>query len=479
MLRCLSGVWWGAHPFSLKLLYNALVRSVLDYGTFLLEPCSVAGLRKLDGIQSKSLRIISGAMKSSPLNALQVECEEPPLQLRRQFLSDRMFYRNFQFLNSLLISKLYHLANVIESSDYWKHKPFPCLVQSLIKFKGICAPTYRSPRLSLFDSSFEAQIQIPTVHFNLELDRYNDYANIHFKSIVQENWPDWHHLYTDASKHTSDGLVGVGVYHAQYNIVQKIKCPSETSVFSGECLGLVKAIDYILLFKLKRSLIISDSMISLQALLRYPFKSKLQFPLISEARSKLHLCTLNGLSVTFVWVPSHCGITGNEKADRLANQAVACGDLVPFINYTHDLASLPRSYLRDTWNRLWERSGRIKGKHYFCIQPQVRTKPWFSNIKLSKIVTSILIRMRLGHTTCPAHLARFGIISSPLCDCGDFGDLDHIFFSCPTYERASFYNTLISIHVPFPTNINTLLFNANPPMYNALSDFVASNSIKL
>ncbi|XP_049878309.1 uncharacterized protein LOC126375432 isoform X1 [Pectinophora gossypiella] len=30
-----------------------------------------------------------GAMKSSPTNALQVECVEPPLQLRRQYLSDR------------------------------------------------------------------------------------------------------------------------------------------------------------------------------------------------------------------------------------------------------------------------------------------------------------------------------------------------------------------------------------------------------
>ncbi|XP_049871552.1 uncharacterized protein LOC126380164 isoform X2 [Pectinophora gossypiella] len=29
-----------------------------------------------------------GAMKSSPTNALQVECVEPPLQLRRQYLSD-------------------------------------------------------------------------------------------------------------------------------------------------------------------------------------------------------------------------------------------------------------------------------------------------------------------------------------------------------------------------------------------------------
>lgn len=48
VLRCLSGVWWGAHPFTQKLLYNALIRSHLDYGSFLLEPCNKAALTKLN-----------------------------------------------------------------------------------------------------------------------------------------------------------------------------------------------------------------------------------------------------------------------------------------------------------------------------------------------------------------------------------------------------------------------------------------------
>ena len=79
IIRCLSGVWWGAHPFSMKLFYNALIRSILDFGTFLLEGGSVMALKKLDAIQTKALRIITGAMRSSPINALQVECCEPPL----------------------------------------------------------------------------------------------------------------------------------------------------------------------------------------------------------------------------------------------------------------------------------------------------------------------------------------------------------------------------------------------------------------
>ncbi|GBP84610.1 hypothetical protein EVAR_55314_1 [Eumeta japonica] len=38
ILSCLSGTWWDAHPYFFKLLYNGIVRSHLDYGSFLLEP---------------------------------------------------------------------------------------------------------------------------------------------------------------------------------------------------------------------------------------------------------------------------------------------------------------------------------------------------------------------------------------------------------------------------------------------------------
>ncbi|RVE42612.1 hypothetical protein evm_012732 [Chilo suppressalis] len=44
ILRCLSGVWWGAHPSTQKLIYNTIIRSILDYGTCFLEPCSALAL---------------------------------------------------------------------------------------------------------------------------------------------------------------------------------------------------------------------------------------------------------------------------------------------------------------------------------------------------------------------------------------------------------------------------------------------------
>lgn len=480
LLRCLTGVWWGAHPFSLKLVYNALIRSTLDYGTYLLEPGRVMFFKKLDSIQARAMRIIMGAMKSSPINALQVECGEPPLHLRRQFLSSRFYFRTLQFQNHQLHSKIQHLSELICSSSYWNHKLPPLLINSYSKYKTLSASTHQSLLLPIFQCNYKA-LTIPNkVYFDLNIDRNEAHANVYFKSIVDDRWQGWHQVYTDASKHSQSGYVGIGVYHKQYNIVQKVKLPPETSVFTGELFGIVKAIGYVLLMKLKNTIIFSDSMSSLQSLVRYPFRSKTFYPLVMEARSKLFQCKTNGQIVSFAWIPSHCGILGNIRADKLANEAIECGDLFPYKNYVHDLIALPKVYLKYSWNEDWNDSSNIKGKHYRLIQKAIPLKPWFFKLKLGKRATTVLIRMRLGHSCTPAHLTRMKIVSDPSCACGDeFGDLNHIFFVCPNYNNKKFLEDIVSCKIPLPTNIVLVLSSLDPRIYHCLASFIYMNNIKI
>ncbi|XP_037298294.1 uncharacterized protein LOC119190434 [Manduca sexta] len=419
-------------------------------------------------------------MKSSPINALQVECVESPLRLRRQYLSDKFLLRTLQFSNPPLLSKLCRLNEQVRLSKYWVHKSWPCLVKSLQKFQAIEAPTHNSQYLPIYSTNFDSLLLSPNICFNLGIQEHVNYANSYLNYLIDKNWPCWHQIYTDASKHTTPGCVGVGVYHVQYKIVQKIKLPPESSVFTGECFGLLKAIEYILMMKLANTVIFTDSKSALQALARFPFKHNFFTPLIMQIRTKLHHCYLKKYSVTFAWVPSHCGVKGNEKADELANQAVDCGDLFPYKNYSHDLAALPRVHLRESWSELWTSSGMSKGKFYYLIQPTIPLRPWFCGLKLGKTATSVLIRMRLGHVCTPARLARLGIVESSACSCGcDVGDLNHLIFSCPNHDHSSLYSSLSSLGVPFPTNICTLLCNYNIDIYRILSVYISINNIKV
>lgn len=234
----------------------------------------------------------------------------------------------------------------------------------------------------------------------------------------------------------------MGVYHKQLNIVQKIKLPPETSIFTGECFGILKSLEYILLLKLKNALIITDSLSALQALAKFPFKSKNIYPPIIQIRNLINKCIVKGLEIIFIWIPSHRGIVGNEKADVLANSAIECGDIFPYKNYCYDLATLPRLFLQKSWSELWTTSGRIKGKYYCSIQPTIRSKPWFQTEEFDKLAVTSLIRMRLGHLCIPEHLARINIFDNNECICKkDIGDINHLFFSCENYDHTPFFGT--------------------------------------
>lgn len=318
----------------------------------------------------------------------------------------------------------------------------------------------------------------PNVNLNF-LSSNRHQSNSEFKSLVDENWQGYHSIFTDASK-IKNSCVGIGVYHPQYKIVQKVKFPKETSVFTGECVGLLKAVEYILLAKLNQTIVFSDSKSALQALMRFPFKSRNSNPVILEIRNIIFQCMNLNLKISFAWIPSHCGIKGNEIADTLAKEAITCGDVFPFKNYTCDLVNLSQDFLHSSWQSSWTESSQSKGKSYSTIQPTIPSKPWFFKIHFAKRVTTCLIRMRLGHVSTPAHLFKFKIVDNPACDCGaEVCDVNHIFFSCSLNDCSSFYLNLISLRIPFPTSIMCLLSMNSPNVYSLLSLFILSNDVHI
>ncbi|KAG6446302.1 hypothetical protein O3G_MSEX004378 [Manduca sexta] len=119
----------------------------------------------------------------------------------------------------------------------------------------------------------------------------------------------------------------------------------------------------IITFKYHKTVIFSDSYSALQAVEKFPFKSKCHSIVIINIRQKLVECLSKNIIVVLCWVPGHANIKGNVKADRLANEAITSGDIYPYINYCNDLTS--KYFSQGLLEKVLGRKQSDKGKNIF------------------------------------------------------------------------------------------------------------------
>ena len=87
LLKVLSHTDWGADRTVLLQLYRSLIRSKLDYGSIVYGSARPSYICSLDTVHHQGLRLALGAFRTSPVQSLYVEAEEPSLYLRREKLA--------------------------------------------------------------------------------------------------------------------------------------------------------------------------------------------------------------------------------------------------------------------------------------------------------------------------------------------------------------------------------------------------------
>lgn len=118
ILKSLSKISWGADPKILLMLYKSLVRSHFEYG-FLCFGSVHKLVDKLDKIQNNALRLITGAFKTTPINAMQLECNLPPIKIRLEHLKERFILKIYTNKNNTLLN---YLSSA--SSTFFNKCPF-------------------------------------------------------------------------------------------------------------------------------------------------------------------------------------------------------------------------------------------------------------------------------------------------------------------------------------------------------------------
>ena len=132
---------------------------------------------------------------------------------------------------------------------------------------------------------------------------------------------------------------------------------------------------------------------------------------------------VRGRRVAFLWVPSHCGIPGNELADVAAKNALQNDVHDVLLPYT-DYRPLVRAYVIDLWRQEWTQEPRNK---LFRSGAEVNTT---RSLMTSPRDETVWTRLRIGHCYLThGHLLRRE--PPPVCThCRCIYSIRHILISC-------------------------------------------------
>jgi hypothetical protein len=152
--------------------------------------------------------------------------------------------------------------------------------------------------------------------------------------------------------------------------------------------------------------------------------------------------------IHMMWIPSHAGVSGNQRAYQLAGDAVQKGDFLP----------LSRVRLLEGWQSGWD--GSDIGRYAYSILPVVSFMPWFRRFDGDRAIISMINRMMADHSCPRSHLGRVGIVEGPMSvRSRDYETVDHVLWGQEKFdaERPQFWMDLRLTGTEWGTPIRDIL----------------------
>jgi ribonuclease HI len=466
ILKAISGSKWGADKATMLIVYKSLILSCIDYGCEVYDSACKTTKELLTRVQSQCLRICSGALKCTSIAALQVECGEMPLDLRR----------NMKQVQSALKYKAFPdhtAAGCYQSSVFTRHGRYNehfCPIQNKVSEIVGKMPSCHEEKVAAGVPSWE--FNLPDINLELKehISKKFDHPMYMYSRALEHmtRWKQYMHVYTDGSK--KDDRTGCAFYIPGMKFGSGIRISDGSSVFEAELVAILKVLEFLYQKPPLRCVIFSDSLSGLQAL-----SDDSDHVLVKEISNYFFLFANIGSVVELCWIPSHTGIQGNEEVDRLAKLSLE-SEVVQFsVSPSYrDLFPLVEKLFLDTWQTRWNEE--TKGRFYFQVEPHVSTKVKYKDQNKSK--QTAITRLRLGKCLLNDVLHLYKKHDTGLCDtCLLKEDVTHYLLDCIEYDKWQEPIINKMINKGLTINIHTLLSNQN--MYNDIWLYILNTNRQL
>lgn len=318
----------------------------------------------------------------------------------------------------------------------------------IIKWECSVVPPWRVPTF-LVDTSLVDHIK-------------NETLNVIYKNLfneIMDTFPSKPQIYTDASK-TNSG-VAIAIINGEQSISYKL--PDHNSIYTAEYFPLLEGVHLAIQLPPDSTInICTDSLSALNNLKCNLYSSILAIKIsnIIEKANK---------NIRFIWTPGHCGIDGNDKADKITREAV--NNPLTEIRAYSSLIDINRNvdtFCTNLWEFEWRRISNNKLREIKNITEYWPKSHW-SNRKDEVVIN----RLRIGHSKMShGHLMRRE--EPGMClTCGEPLTVKHLLIHCrihiDTRKSLELPDNLFEALSPIQDNTNKIIiFLKQIDMYNLI-----------
>ena len=403
------GYNWGLKPRIVHWLYTAVIRPMITYGVLVWWPATrkVSYKRQLSKLQRFVCLGVTGALRTTPTLAMEAILGLVPLYLHLEAEARKASVR----LNDW--SQWCRWGRDFGHGRIWS---------DIAKSDPLLLRRDAMPPVLSFNKKYK--ILVPNREQWLQPDL----------SLFRPGGLIW---YTDGSR--TEAGSGAGIYGAQPKVKISFALGRCATVFQAELSAILACVQENLQrgYTGKHIYICSDS----QAVLSALEMTRVNSTLMLDCKKALdELCGTN--RVTLIWVPSHCGIVGNENADALARNGSSTVFFGPEPAIGLSSSAVKASIRRWTsvqFLDVWEKQRGLRQAKTFLSGPTDRAKI-NKLLALDRSQLRTITGVFTGHWLVNYHLHNIGLNNDPTCRfCGaEVETTAHVICLCDALVSSRF-----------------------------------------
>ena len=249
------------------------------------------------------------------------------------------------------------------------------------------------------------------------------------REIMWETSDDALRIYTDGSR-DGRGRVGAAFYVPQRQHEEAFRLTDQVEILTAELIAIRQVLLYLTKEKTDSVVIYCDSLSALQSLEKGESRSRPN--LLREIIHLNHSINAAGTTIRFHWIPSHVGLNGNERADKLAKDALDHPAVeIKVTKESLEIYKQIDDISKARWQQYWD-DGFV-GRHFYAIQKEVGKETRYS-MRMNRKDETVITRLRMGRCKLNHYLHAMKCHPDGTCDtCGTPETICHLLMECQSH----------------------------------------------